>query len=193
VFSRNRTTVVGLTLLLCLCCGTASATNREALALKDQYGQTGGLAAGGAGLQVAIVVSAKRLRRIKPWEQAIRRIDTDVPVIRVADVPRTAPTEYDAVAEKLRKRLPEDLNVLIDLDGVWMKTFDLDTSVPNVLIFNGSGELLARHAGMYRKDDFDALEGDLTGPDGHAVADTAGGAEPDGAAGPESRKGIQSP
>lgn len=193
MFSRNRTTVVGLAVLLCLLCGAATATSRETLTLKDQYGHTGGLAADASGLQVAIVVSAKRLRRIKPWEQAIRRIDTDVPLIRVADVPRTAPTEYDAVAEKLRKRLPEDLNVLIDLDGVWMKTFDLDTSVPNVLIFNGAGDLLARHAGMYRKDDFDALESDLTRLEGSAVADTASGAEAADGARPESRNGAQSP
>lgn len=162
MLSRIRTTpVVLLSLLLLTATGTGSA-DITALVLRDQYGHAGGLADDVAGLQVAIVVSAKRLRRLKPWEEAIRKIDADVPVIRVADVPRSPPAEYDVVAEKLKKRLPEDLSVLIDLDGVWSDTFDLDASVPNVLIFDGTGNLLARHAGMYRNDQFDLLVSDLT-------------------------------
>lgn len=167
MLSRIRTTVA----ILCALCAalwvsaTAGAVAAEtgALTLRDQYGNLGGLADDAGGLQVAIVVSAKRLRRIKPWEQAIRTIDAEVPVIRVADVPRTPPAEYQSVADKLKKRLPEDLNVLIDLDGIWTQTFGLDTSVPNVLIFDAGGTLRARHAGMYRNDQFDALAADLTG------------------------------
>lgn len=153
--------MVLLTFLLLTATGAGTA-DVSSLALRDQYGQSGGLTRGIDGLQVAIVVSAKRLRRLKPWEEAIRKIDADVPVIRVADVPRSPPADYDVVADKLKKRLPEDLAVLIDLDGVWTATFDLDVSVPTVLIFDGSGTLLARHAGMYRHDQFDLLAADLT-------------------------------
>ena len=131
------------------------------LALIDQFGERGGLATDADGLQVAIVVSAKRLRRLKPWEQAIRQIDAEVPIVRVADVPRTAPTEYESVAEKLRKRLPEDVNVLVDLEGIWAAAYALDVNVPNVLIFDGSGALLAVHSGMYKKAYADALKVDL--------------------------------
>lgn len=137
------------------------AVDPDQLILTDQFGERGGLAAGLDGLQVAIVVSAKRLRRLKPWEQAIRAIDTEVPIVRVADVPRTAPTEYESVAEKLRKRLPPDVNVLVDLDGVWASAYALDVNVPNVLIFNGAGRLVAVHSGMYRKSYAEALKADL--------------------------------
>ena len=143
---------------------SARTVDVKSLDLRDQYGESGGLRTDGDGLQIAIVVSAKRLRRLKPWEQAIRRIDENVPLIRVADVPRTAPTEYEAVAAKLQKRLPEDLHVLIDLEGVWAETFDLDPGVPNVLIFDGSGTLLARHSGMYRTRHESLLEADLKRP-----------------------------
>lgn len=139
----------------------AAAVDPEQLALIDQYGEAGGLATDADGLQVAIVVSAKRLRRLKPWEEAIRDIDTEVPIVRVADVPRTAPTEYDSVAEKLRKRLPPDVNVLVDLDGVWAAAYALDVNVPNVLIFDGAGTLLAVHSGMFRKSYAAALQADL--------------------------------
>jgi len=139
----------------------ASAVDAEQLSLVDQYGEPGGLATDGDALQVAIVVSAKRLRRLKPWEQAIREIDGDVSIVRVADVPRTAPTEYETVAEKLRKRLPADVNVLVDLQGVWASAYELDVNVPNVLIFDGTGTLIAVHSGMYKKAYAEALEADL--------------------------------
>jgi hypothetical protein len=131
------------------------------LTLMDQFGATDGLIDNGDSIQLAIVVSAKRLRRIKPWEQAIRNYDAGLRLVRVADVPRTAPTEYEHVAETLRKRLPEDVNVLIDLKGVWATRFGLDASVPNILIFDGAGTLLACHAGMYRKGLFEAVRADL--------------------------------
>ena len=146
--------------------------DHEQLSLIDQFGETGGLATNAEGLQVAIVVSAKRLRRLKPWEQAIREIDTVVPIVRVADVPRSAPTEYESVAEKLRKRLPPDVNVLVDLEGVWAATYALDVNVPNVLIFDGAGTLLAVHSGMFKKSYVDALTADLT--DRSADLNTAG-------------------
>lgn len=162
--TRRRSAGGGLTVLLALLAAGAGAVDVEELALTDQFGAAGGLATEQAGLQVAIVVSAKRLRRLKPWEQAIREIDTEVPLVRVADVPRTAPTELDSVAEKLRKRLPEDVNVLIDLSGIWASAYELDVNVPNVLIFNGQGELLSRHSGMYKKSYFEALQADLQPP-----------------------------
>lgn len=179
--------VGGLVLALCSSLAAAEAVEPElsagrggdvsSLSLRDQFGEPGGLTTEVAGLQLAIVVSAKRLRRLKAWEQAIRKIDEDVSIIRVADVPRTAPTEYETVAAKLKKRLPPDLAVLIDLKGVWAMAFELDVNVPTVLIFDGAGVLLARHAGMYKKSYFAALEMDLTGlsaPAASSSADIAG-------------------
>ncbi len=166
---RNSSRYLALLLLLPLLPLTAAQAepppvDPDALSLIDQFGETGGLATDAAGLQVAIVVSAKRLRRLKAWEQAIREIDTEVPIVRVADVPRTAPTEYESVAEKLRKRLPPDVNVLVDLQGVWAAAYALDVNVPNVLIFDGSGALLAVHSGMFKKSYAESLQADLQTP-----------------------------
>jgi hypothetical protein len=149
--------------LLLLLGQAAYAVDPAKLTLVDQYGAPGGLETDRPGLQVAIVVSATRLRRLKAWEQAIRRIDDSVPLVRVADVPRTAPTEYESVAEKLKKRLPPDVNVLIDLEGVWAEAYELDVTVPNVLIFDGMGELVGVHSGMFRKSLEEALKADLQG------------------------------
>ncbi|MEM8765839.1 MAG: hypothetical protein AAGE43_00215 [Pseudomonadota bacterium] len=149
--------------------------------LKDQFGAVGGLATESVARQVAIVVSAKRLRRLKAWETALREIDAEVSIVRVADVPRTAPTEYERVAETLRKRLPPDVPVLIDLEGVWAATFELDVSVPTVLIFAADGSLQGRHAGMFRKSDFEALAADFqteAQTEAHTEAHTEAKTEP---------------
>jgi hypothetical protein len=130
-------------------------------ALKDQHGNSGGLDRQSSQIQIAIVVSAKRLRRIKPWEKALFEYDDSLQVIRVADVVQSTPVQYQQVADKLRKRLPEDVNVLIDVDGIWVKAFDLDSSHPSVLIFDGAGRLLAKHEGMYKRRLFPALQADL--------------------------------
>ena len=81
--------------------------------------------------------------------------------MRVADVPRSAPTEYATVAAKLRKRLPESVAVLVDLEGVWARRFGLDVSVPNLLIFDQRGSLVAAHAGYYKQALFQAVRADL--------------------------------
>lgn len=125
--------------------------------LLDQFGVPGSLTDNAGSVQVVIVVSAKRLRRIKPWEQALRQRFGDLPLLRVADVPRTAPTTHAQVADKLARRLPPDLSVLIDLEGRWADEHGLDTRVPNLLLFARNGQLVAREAGMYSDSGFVAF------------------------------------
>ncbi|MFQ5634419.1 MAG: TlpA family protein disulfide reductase [Gammaproteobacteria bacterium] len=139
----------------------AAAHATELPLLVDQFGAPAGLEAGIGEVQVVIVVSARRLRRIKPWEKALRREFPDLPVLRVADVPRSSPTDYDRVAKKLRRRLPENLPVAIDLQGEWASILELDTRVPNILIFDADGELTYRQSGMYRKSLYPPLQAAL--------------------------------
>ena len=129
--------------------------------LKNQFGEASSLAQHLGEVQLAIVVTAKRLRRLKPWEREIRERYPDLALLRVADVPRSSPTEFARVAEKLRKRLPDDVAVLIDLEGNWAGYFDLDVNVPNILIFDREGELISVHAGMYKKSLLEAVLDDL--------------------------------
>jgi len=129
--------------------------------LVDQFGGPVSLDAAAGRVQVAIVVSAKKLRRIKPWEKALRDEFPDLSIVRVADVPTTTPTNYSRVAATLRKRLPEDVAVGIDLDGQWAAALGLDTSVPNVLVFDASGQLTHQQSGMFRKSMYPSLQSAL--------------------------------
>lgn len=137
---------------------TAAPPAAELPTLPDQYGEPVGLEAGRGDVQLAIVVSARRLRRIKPWEKALRQEFPDLVLLRIADVPRTSPTAYDSVAQKLRRRLPPDVHVGIDLDGRWAQTFGLDTSIPNLLLFDRSGKLLYQQSGMFKKSRFPPMQ-----------------------------------
>lgn len=140
---------------------TAAPRVDELPTLLDQFGEPVSLDADSVEVQVAIIVSAKRLRRIKPWEKALREEFPGLVVVRIADVPRSSPTEYETVAKKLRKRLPEDVNVGIDLEGLWADALGLDTSVPNILLFAASGELVYQQSGMFKKSRYPSLQGAL--------------------------------
>jgi hypothetical protein len=129
--------------------------------LRDQYGREGTPFADREP-RVVIVVDARRLRRIKAWERAlVTEFGEGLAVVRVADVPRSAPTQFEKVAAKLRRRVPEDVRVLVDLDGAWALAYELDTRQPNLLVFTGDGALAARHAGFYAESLFARVRADL--------------------------------
>ncbi len=153
---------IALLLLLCLAAPVTLASDDPGVpaALYDQYARPVGLTTAAGEVQVAIVVSAKRLRRIKPWEVALRDRFPELVIVRIADIPG-ANAVYEKVAATLRKRLPADVGVGIDLERSWAQRFELDTQVPNILLFDHHGELIARHAGMYKRDLFPPLEADV--------------------------------
>ena len=49
----------------------------------------------------------------------------------------------------------------MDLNGVWAETFQLDTSVPNLLLFSSQLELVVQHAGFYKRSEFNSLREQL--------------------------------
>jgi hypothetical protein len=139
--------------VLSLILGTTIAETATAevvdLPLKDQYGVEDSLAAHRGQVTVVIVVTAKRLRNIRPWEEALReRFDT-ITFLRITDVPEDSSATFDQVAAKLEERVPEGVSVLIDMDRVWADALALDTGRPNVLIFDADGHLVTSQRGKY--------------------------------------------
>jgi hypothetical protein len=118
-------------------------------AFRDQHGNVDSLARYAGAPVVAVVVGVKRLAMIEQWE---RDLATRVPGIRflnVADLPRDVPVDLQRTALTLRKRVPAGVNVLLDPEGEWARTFGLDTALPNLLVFSAEGELLARFRGRW--------------------------------------------
>jgi len=129
--------------------------------LQDQYGERDSLAAHRGRLVLVLVVTARRLRTIRPWEEDLRLRFDDLAVLRVADVPADSKASPGQVAEKLRERVPEGVSVLLDLDRRWATALGLDTGAPNLLVIGPDGELLKAFAGRHDPELADRVAGFL--------------------------------
>lgn len=133
---------------LLLAAGLSAATLDIAeLRLRDQHGHEDSVAAHGRAVLVVIVVDAKRLRKIKGWEEGLVENVPGLEFLRIANVPAEPPVTEARVAEKLLQRVPEGISVLIDMERRWATTLSLDTSQPNILLFNQDGKIAARYRG----------------------------------------------
>ena len=119
------------------------------LSLPDQYGAQDCLRAHRGRPAVVFVVSAERLRSLRPWEEALRERfgDERLDYLRIADVVTNGPTTFERVAEKLRERVPPGVAILVDLERRWATELGLATDEPNLLIVDASGELIAHYRG----------------------------------------------
>ena len=127
------------------------ALTAEAVDLTDQYGNGDSLANYEGEVTLAIVVPVRRLRLLKPWEKALDEQLDDLPVIRVTDVSGEKNAEYEKVAEKLQKRVPPEVSVLIDMEGQWARAYELNSRNPCLLVFDSQGQLAYTHCGRKRK------------------------------------------
>jgi hypothetical protein len=118
--------------------------------LRDQHGRTDSVAAHLGKPLAVFVVSARRLRRLKDWQRELDRRIEGVEFLRVADVPPERgqpPPSFEEVAAALRKRVPEDVPVLVDLERRFARELDLDTREVNVLLLDATGGSVARLRG----------------------------------------------
>ncbi len=115
--------------------------------LEDQNGKKDSLEAHRGRPVVVLAVNGDRLRQLKGWEVDLRERFDGLDFIRVVDVPQGAGVRPEGVARKLRDKVPPGVSVLIDMDGVWAATYDLDKTNLNVVLFDRQGRLVARFAG----------------------------------------------
>jgi Tfp pilus assembly protein PilN len=136
--------------------------------LRDQYGQEECLADHRGTVVVVMVVTAKRLRNIRPWEEELRQHFEEVDYLRITDVPEDSPASHEQIAEKLTERVPDGVSVLIDLDRLWATTLELDTERPNLLLIDADGRLIegfrGKHSPELAREVVEALQVIVGGP-----------------------------
>jgi hypothetical protein len=143
-----------LVLVWMLIVGAANAATEDVLeqlaglSLPDQYGTLHTLDQHQGHVVVVMVVTARRLRNLKPWERRLRGRFDGLHTLRITDVPPDSPATADEVASKLIDRVPEGVSVLIDMDRRWADGLDLDTDRPNLLIVDPEGRLVAAFRGL---------------------------------------------
>jgi peroxiredoxin len=96
---------------------------------------------------VVIVVSGRKLRHVKKWEEGLRAVYPELTTVRIADINDEPRPTQEQVADKLRKRAPADVSIMIDLNNIWANEYQLDTSEPCLLLFDDTGQLVAEFRG----------------------------------------------
>jgi hypothetical protein len=119
------------------------------LSLRDQHGTEDSLQAHEGNVLVVLVVTAKRLRNIRPWEKDIREQLGDVDFLRITDVADDSTATFERIAKKLQERVPKEISVLIDVERRWATALGLDTGRPNILLIDGDGKLVAAYRGRH--------------------------------------------
>lgn len=117
--------------------------------LPDQHGGSDSLAAHRGHAVVVVVVDARRLGTVRKWEQELLTQFPKLHVLTVADVNETRPTTLERVSGVLAKRVPREVTVLIDMQRLWAQEFTLDTSAPNLVLFDAGGAVAGRFRGRY--------------------------------------------
>lgn len=156
---RNHCRLLAL-LVLSPLWATAQAPDPSRIAqleFRDQYGSVDSLARRSGAPVVVVVVSVRRLTLIEKWERDLSERVPGIRFMNVADLPVDVPVDLERTAETLRKRVPPGVNVLMDPAREWATTFELDTELPNLLVFDAAGQLTARFRGRWTA----ALAGEL--------------------------------
>lgn len=132
-----------------------SSALAQPAALPDQHGEMVSLSSYQSQYPdqaiLAIVVNGRKLRLVKGWEEGLRASYPQLVSMRVADIKDEPRPSQEQVAEKLRKRAPEGVSILIDLENRWATEYSLDTNEPCLLLFAGDGTLVAQFRGRASK------------------------------------------
>jgi hypothetical protein len=81
--------------------------------------------------------NGKVLRRIKSWEETLRkRYGETLKILRVANAEETKDKTPEEVKKKLQEHVPEKISLLIDWNGQVIRSFNLDRQDVNIVIFN---------------------------------------------------------
>lgn len=127
------------------------------LELRDQHGHSDRLSSHRNQNVMVMLVTVRRLPTLKPWEKHLRERFDDLQFLRIADVPDSYPVNIDQIAEKLRERAPQQIAILIDKERRWAKALALDTSEPQLLLFDKAGKLLGHFQGRWTLAQLEAI------------------------------------
>ena len=119
----------------------------SAVELRDQHGRPHTVAEARGEVVVVMVVTASRLRNLRGWQIALQERFDQARYMLIADVPAQPQVTWDRVAEKLVRRVPDEVPVLIDIERRWATELELDTELPNLLVFDRQGRLAERFRG----------------------------------------------
>ncbi len=119
------------------------------LELRDQFGHIDSLARRRGAPVIVVIVGVRRLSMIERWERDLSERVPGIRFLNIADLPDDVAVDPARAAATLRKRVPAGVAVLMDPERRWATSYALDTALPNLLVFDAEGHLLARFRGRW--------------------------------------------
>jgi len=140
--------------------GSAQAQQtRHDILLKDQFGQTDGPGRHSGQAMVLIYGKVDGMRRMKAWEDEIRKqVPGAVVVLRGLDARsvRHEKTEVE-VNERLQQVVPPDIAILVDWKGDLVRTYDLPDADVSITILDPKGTACHTVAGPVTRETLDLV------------------------------------
>lgn len=140
--------------------GSAQAQQtRHDILLKDQFGQTDGPGRHSGQAMVLIYGKVDGMRRMKAWEDEIRKqVPGAVVVLRGLDARsvRHEKTEVE-VNERLQQVVPPDIAILVDWRGDLVRAYDLPDADVSITVLDARGAACHTAAGPVTRETLDLV------------------------------------
>jgi hypothetical protein len=135
--------------LLSVPSGYTMVDSRLLFTLKDQLDREDSLINYKGNVVVLLAAgNGKTLRRIKSWEETLRkRYGETLKVLRVANAEEAKDKTPEEVKKTLREHVPEKISLLIDWNGQVIRSFNLNRQDVNVVIFNKDLDIIYTDSG----------------------------------------------
>lgn len=142
-----------LTVILLFLLGSALSHAETATPpdLTDQYGKPYSYQNMMGQPLLLIVADARKLRWIGSWEKKLRRTLPELRSYRVTGVLKKPTPTVDDVAKVLRRWVPENVPIAIDINNYWATRFTLDINQPCLVLLNADGDVVAKWRGRPKK------------------------------------------
>jgi hypothetical protein len=150
---------IGLTAVLGLAGGAGAQDTGKEIVLKDQYGQADGPARHRGQAMLLVYGKVDGMRRMKGWEDRIRKeIPGTLVILRGLDArsARGQKTETE-VNERLQLNVPPEISLLIDWNGDLIRAYRLPDADVSVTVVDAKGHGCRSIAGPVGKETFEEM------------------------------------
>jgi hypothetical protein len=130
---------------------TSSAENLNPPLLPDQYGKPIDFAEYDGKPVLVIVADTRKLRWIGNWEKKLRKQLPELVSYRVAGVLDTPTPEYDQVAKVLRRWVPKNVPISIDINNHWATFYKLDINEACLILLDTDRQIIAQWRGRPKR------------------------------------------
>ena len=151
--------LAGVAIALVVAGGAQAQETRREILLRDQFGKTDGPGRHHGQAVLLIYGTADGMRRMKAWEDGIRKqVPGAVVVLRGLDARSARGQKTEAeVNERLQQVVPSDIAILVDWKGDLVRAYDLPDADVSTTILDSKGRACQTVAGPVTPETLDQV------------------------------------